>query len=357
MATAKAKTTARKKAPGKKRKSAKTDSRRIARFCVLGILGAFALLSLTGSWYAAHPLEWLENSSMPRFIASPLLYFGNRILMLTDALDWTGHDAVYETDDPAPEGQVLYGGMPKRIGAPAPADIRVLDRGDFVVGWSDSLRHPVWVAYHVPAEAKFEVGKRPSFRKDRAVPEAPASSAYDRSGYDRGHMAPNHAIATRFGPDSQAKTFLMSNIAPQSPALNRGPWRELERRIADLWTQRWGESWVICGAISGDNPRSRETLGGTHVDVPEKFWMLTVAQQDQDVRALALMLPQTVGYGDFPTHRIVTIDDLEEMTGFDLLPELPSYLQQALEADRPTRLWPIRACDLFKLIMLRFPGA
>ena len=34
-----------------------------------------------------------------------------------------------------------------------------------------------------------------------------------------------------------------------------------------------------------------------------------------------------------------------------------AYLQQALEADRPTRLWPIRVRDLFKLIMLRFPGA
>ena len=138
------------------------------------------------------------------------------------------------------------------------------------------------------------------------------------------------------------------------PALNRGPWRELEQRISDLWALRWGEIWVICGAISGTDNQSRQTLSGTRIDVPESFWMLIVAQAEDGVRALALVLPQSVSYGDFPTHRIVTIDELEKMTGLDLLPDLPSYLQSALQADRPTRLWPIRVRDVLKLILLRF---
>jgi hypothetical protein len=44
---------------------------------------------------------------------------------------------------------------------------------------------------------------------------------------------------------------MMSNIAPQSPALNRGVWRDVEHRIADLWTARYGEIWVVVGCISG----------------------------------------------------------------------------------------------------------
>ena len=35
-------------------------------------------------------------------------------------------------------------------------------------------------------------------------------------------------------------------------------------------------------------------------------------------------------------------------------PEMPSFLKRPLQADRPTRLWPIRFRDLFKLILLRF---
>ena len=82
--------------------------------------------------------------------------------------------------------------------------------------------------------------------------------------------------------------------------------------------------------------------------------MLIIAQAEDGVRALALILPQTVGYRDFPVHRIVTIDELEKATGLNLLPELPSYLRDPLKADRPTRLWPVRLRDIFKLILIRF---
>ncbi len=342
----------RKTLKGRKRLGA---SRRLARFFAVATVAAWVILCLAGSWYARHPLEWLENNSWPRCVASSLLYFGDRTLMLTDALGWTGHDAVYDFDDPAPEGEVFFAGAPVRTGEPAPNDIKLIDRGDFVIGWSDQLRHPAWVAYHVPREAKFEVGKRPSFKKDRSVKLSPAASHYERTGYDRGHMAPNYAITSRFGPDAQANTFLMSNISPQTPALNRGPWRELEQRVVELWTQRWGEIWVICGTISSKNPQSRERLAGTAIDVPTAYWMLIAAQSADGVGSLALLLPPSVGYDDFPVHRIVTVDELEQMSGFDFFPEMPNYLQNVLEADLPTRLWPIRLRDVLKLVLMRFP--
>ena len=347
------------KQPKKKTAGAKPSVpllRRIARWAAVCTVVLFAALCGGGAWYARHPPAWLDEAkgSTPAFIRAPLMYFGDRTLFMTDALGWTGHDAVYDCDDPPPVGNVFYAGKPVRVADPAPADIRTLDRGPFVVGWSDSLQHPAWVAYHVPPEARFDPGKRPSFRKDRSIAKSPTASAYSNTGYDRGHMAPNRAIATRFGPEAQSQTFLMSNIAPQLPALNRGPWRELEQRIADLWTARWGEIWVICGTISGTNGRSRERLPGTLVDVPESFWMLIISQSDDEVRALALILPQSVKFDDFPVHRIVTVDELEKATGLDLMPDLPSFLRDPLKADRPTRLWPIRLRDIFKLIMIRF---
>ena len=285
----------------------------------------------------------------------PLLYVGDRVGMVTDAFGWTGHDAVYDFDEPAPEGQVFFAGAPRRVGPPAPDDIQVLDRGEFVIGYSPRLRHPVWVAYHVPPEARFEHGKRPGFHKDGAVPSSPMAGDYARTGYDRGHMAPNYAIETRFGKDAQKRTFAMTNVSPQSPSLNRGPWRELEHRIADLWTAKYGEIWVVVGALSPSSG-SRETLPGTSVEVPESYYMVLAAQTADGVRALAVLLPQKIRYGAFPVHNIVTIDRLEEMTGLDFFPEMPAFLQDALEADLPTRLWPIRFVDALKLVGIRNPG-
>ena len=347
---------AKKKNNPKSRKAAPKPSpsnrlRLAARVLTGVIVVTFVLLCAVGSWFARHPADWLaERKSL---LTAPLLYFGDRTTFFTDALGWTGHDAVYESDDPVPAGQVLFAGIPRRVAAPAPADIVVLQRDEFVIGWSPSLKRPVWAAYHVPREVRFEVGKRPSFAKDRSVASSPSPVAYTGSRYDRGHMVPNHAIVTRFGPDAQRKTFLMTNIAPQAPALNRGPWREMELRIADLWTAKYGETWVIVGALAGNSPQPKRIADGD-IDVPEQYYAIVVAQTDDGVRALAVLLPQTADRWTFPVHSIVTIDELEALSGLEFFPEMPSFLKRPLQSDRPTRLWPIRFRDIFKLILLRF---
>ncbi len=69
-----------------------------------------------------------------------------------------------------------------------------------------------------------------------------------------------------------------------------------------------------------------------------------------DVRALAVLFPQHVPWNTWAARNIVTIQELEELTGLDFNPELPGFIQRPLEAELPTRLWPIRARDIFSLI-------
>ena len=344
----------------KRNLSARTRKKRGTRNCTspphaarwASLLGFAGLLmwAAAGVWFVHHPPRWIESKAQTSPLLTHILCaIGNPLGDLTDSLAWTGHDAVYEYDEEAPAGQVLFAGAPVRTGAPAPDDIQILDRGEFLVGWSPKLRHPVWVAYHVPREARYEVGKRPSFLRDKSVPNCPLSGAYDHSGYDRGHMAPNYAIATRFGPQAQRKTFLMSNISPQSPPLNRGVWREVEHRIADFWTARWGEIWVVVGSVSD----SYEKLPGTDIDVPSQYYAVVVCQEGLNIRAFALLFGQHVPWRCWPTRNLITIDELEERTGLDFLPDLPDFIQRPLEAELPSRLLPMRPLDALKTIGLR----
>ena len=235
--------------------SRKKGKRLISRSLALkgGAVFLFILLiwSWAALWFVHHPRAWLEAhcASWPRLVTAPLLWMGEPLGDVTDAVGLTGEDAVQTTDRPAPSDSVLFAGLPVRRSSPAPKDIVVLDKGEFKVGWSPSLRHPVWVAYHVPAAAISEAGKRPGFKQDKDAANSPTAAHYAKTGYDRGHMAPNYAIATRFGREAQNRTFLMSNVTPQTPRLNRGVWRDIEHRIAELWTHRWGEIWVIVGCI------------------------------------------------------------------------------------------------------------
>jgi len=338
----------RRKSPKKKTKS----QRRVAR---VGLALTLLLIvwGIIGEWYVHHSRSWLANheEKWTCLVTAPLLWMGNPVADITDGLGWTGHDAVYEYDEEAPSGSVTFAGLPRRTGEPAPNDIRVIDRGEFIIGWSDSLHHPVWCAYHVTKDRLYEDGKRPSFLIDKSVPSAPRPDSYTKSGYDRGHMVPNHAIVSRYGTSAQRKTFLMSNIAPQSPALNRGVWRNIEHRIADLWTARYGEIWVVVGCIPS---LEGERMTRAPVDVPSSYFQIVIAQEGLDVRAFAVIFPKTIGWSAWPTRGLITIDELEELTGLDFNPDLPSFIQDPLESELPSRLWPVRLRDIFKQILLRF---
>jgi endonuclease G len=337
----------------KKGKKKRSRPQRLSLRAAAVLSALFAVYAAVSVWFVHHPRKWLDSywESWPRAVTVPLFWAGNHIGDITDALGVTGHDAVYEYDIEAPVGKVLFAGAPKRTGEKAPSDIVVLNRGEFIVGWSPSLRHPVWCAYHVVNDVKYPDGERPNFSKDRSAPNSPAAGAYASSGYDRGHMVPNHAIVSRYGTEAQKLTFLMSNIAPQTPSLNRGVWRDVEHRIADLWTARYGEIWVIVGCIPGT---SGETVTGTDIDVPDGFYQLIVAQEGMNVRAMAVVFGQEVSWREWAARNLISIDELEELTGLDFLPELDSFIQDKLEAELPSRLWPVRSRDIIKQILMRF---
>jgi endonuclease G len=339
----------------RRKRKGKATSRRLSRRIALALAAFLAVWGAAGEWYVHHSRSWLreKRSAYPRFVTAALEAFGSPLADLTDALGWTGHDAVYEYDLPAPEGKVFFAGAPIRTGSPAPDDITILDRGEFAIGWSKKLRHPVWCAYHVPREAKYSALKRPSFTQDKYVPGAPKPGDYSKSGYDRGHMVPNYAIATRYGDEMRRKTFRMSNIAAQTAQLNRGVWREVEHRIADLWTKRYGEIWVVVGAISSTSG-SNETISGSDIDVPEMYYQLIMAQEGMNVRALAMVFEQNVGWNEWAARNIVSIDELERLSGLDFNPGLAEFIQSPLEAETPSRLWPIHPLDIFRMVSIRF---
>ena len=309
--------------------------------------------AVTGVWYVHHPRAWLEEheSRWPKALTAALYWIGNPVGDVTDGLGWTGTDVTADTSRPAPCGSVTFAGAPKRTASPAPDDIRILDRGAFLVGWSDRLRHPVWCAYHVTPEVKFKDGKRPRFLVDKSVRTSPRPDDYTHSGFDRGHMVPNHAIISRFGEDMRRRTFLMSNITPQRAALNRGVWKDVEHRIADLWSARYGEIWIVVGCIPSD---CGATIGTTGIDVPSAFYQLVIAQEGREIRALAVLLPQTADWDDWAARYLVSIDELERLTGLDFNSELADDLEASLEAGIPTRLWPVRFVDILDQIGLRF---
>lgn len=215
--------------------------------------------------------------------------------------------------------------------------VKVLKNEGYLVGYNESLRNPDWVAYRLQRSENTNTSERPeSFDVDRRTRARVDHYDYSNSGYDRGHMAPNYAIDLVFGERAQKETFLMSNIVPQRPELNQGPWKQLEQMVAKRYLRDYGELWVLTGPIY--DTTWRQFSSG--VAIPSAFFKIIVDVVEPDgLRAFAIIMQQGTDPDEKLAAHLVSIDTVEAATGLDFLSALDDSVEAVLEADLAKRLW------------------
>lgn len=102
------------------------------------------------------------------------------------------------------------------------------------------------------------------FRPDARLKIGPRPDDYTNSGYDRGHLTPAADAST---PEQMSDTFLMTNMTPQEPTVNRTPWRLLEVRVRDGGAFKH----VVTGAVYA---YPAKTIGKNNVTVPVSYYKL-----------------------------------------------------------------------------------
>ena len=228
----------------------------------------------------------------------------------------------------------IYGGLPNaaRYGQP----IVVLTNSGYLVGYCEAHRNPAWVSFSISSITVGSTAKRPSkFLTDTRTASPVAHGDYTGTGYDRGHMAPNYAIGTRYGQEAQRETFLMSNIVPQSPDLNRIWWRVLEEKEANDFALRLERVWVVTGPVFTGEVKKL----ASGVDVPTAFFRIILDEENGQPRVLAFIAPQTVTGHEPLAQFLTSVREIERQTGLDFYPELPKDVQDRLETAKADRLW------------------
>lgn len=195
---------------------------------------------------------------------------------------------------------------------------------------------PNWVSWHLEARDIGSVG-RSDFQPDNSLPSGwyrVQTSDYTSSGYDRGHMAPS-GDRTATTTANQA-TFLMSNIIPQAPDNNQGPWAALEIYCRNL-AQAGNELYIISG---GDD--SQGTIAGGKVLIPNFTWKVIVVlpQGSNDLsrvststRVIAVSMPNRQGIraNDWRQYRY-SVDQIETWTGYNFLSNVSSSIESVIES-------------------------
>ncbi|WP_104202707.1 DNA/RNA non-specific endonuclease [Billgrantia saliphila] len=274
-----------------------------------------------------------RRASLPRWRPRLRRFAVTLVFVLVGSGLWYGQEQAYRD-------QLSWMGVPAWERLTPLSVYRVLRNDGFLVGWSDVRVNPLWVSYLLHEVEDPRAGQRPDFRQDWRTLWPISTESYFGSGYDRGHLAPNYAIATVHGREAQRQSFLMSNISPQRPDLNRRLWQRLEEVVIDHFVPRFGVVQIITGPVFPERFFDNVTQRVGLVEIPEAFYKIVVVPAEEPL-ALAFIMPQQVR-GDEPLDDfLVSVDEVEARTGLNFFPQLPEAVAERLEGRVTTRGWAL----------------
>jgi len=217
---------------------------------------------------------------------------------------------------------------------------RIVEHTGFVLAYNTKYNNPDWVAWELTKE---EVNTKSQKRSDKFVPDTKLPAAnrvetthYKNSGYDRGHMCP--AADMKWSAKAMDDCFYMSNICPQHPKLNQRWWEHTEEACR-RWAKREGAVYICCGPMYNPNTEG-EYIGDKkmRIRVPEGFFKVVLSLKKGEEKAIGFLysnndLRQTM------EDAATTVDEVEEMTGYDFFPELEDALEKRVESKCDLRAW------------------
>jgi endonuclease G, mitochondrial len=214
----------------------------------------------------------------------------------------------------------------------------LLEKPQYVISYNNRRHIPNWSSWQLNKDWLGDVPRNNNFRPDESLPKGfywVRSSDYNGNGFDRGHMTPS-ADRSR-NPEDNAATFLMTNILPQAPDNNQGPWAELENYSRDL-VRQGKELYIIAG---GSGTQRSIGKGNVKITAPDRVWKvivvldkpgLGIAGVTAKTRLIAVDMPNQQGIREEDWRKFrVSVDLIEDHTGYNFLTNVPDAIQAQIE--------------------------
>lgn len=214
--------------------------------------------------------------------------------------------------------------------APAYQGIRLVNNS-YLVDFDEHSRIAHWVHYELlDFESMGTIQRTDDFRRDGRSARSAGAENYRGSGYDRGHLKP--AGDSKSSAQEMSSSFLMTNMAPQTPSLNRGIWRLLEQDIRE-----WAVRYCALHVSTGPSLETKTRIGQS-IRVPAACWK-AILRTDPDTCAIAFMMPNNEKVEGSIEDYVMTVDELESLIQIDLFPQLPDSVEKRIESALASDAW------------------
>jgi len=211
---------------------------------------------------------------------------------------------------------------------------QIVHHKGYTLSYSEPHEQAEWVAYELKKEHLSNTNfKRPYFEIDNAVKTKAAHwRNYKKSGYDKGHLCP--AGDRKYSKAAHDETFLTSNISPQIHSFNAGVWNRLEQKTR-YWARKYDGVFVVSGGVLKGKMK---TIGSEKVAVPNQFYKVIIDNNSGDTKMLAFLMDHKDSKQSLYKF-VVSVDDIENLTGIDFFSELEDKKENRLEASNSYKNW------------------
>ena len=194
----------------------------------------------------------------------------------------------------------------------------------------------VWVAYPLNKSLIGSGSRTNEWGLDPKVPRNYQSVIYSayKGGYERGHQLPS---ADRYAANES--TFYGTNMTPQKGELNENAWASLEGMVR-TWSYQFDTLYVVTGAdINGSRDYATDN-DGKKITVPVGYFKALLGYKKSGTVGITGTTGGYTAIGFYFKHQYysdaqimgqaMTIDALEQKTGFDFFVNLPSKIGDKL---------------------------
>jgi len=210
----------------------------------------------------------------------------------------------------------------------------LLYRNGFVISYNKDTRLPNWVFWHLTkAHANGDV-KRPgnAYHEDRKVPKPRATAAdYRKGDFSRGHMCP--AGDNKWDKNAMYDSFAFTNICPQTERCNSGVWNNIETACRE-WAIDNDDIYIVCGPIYDGIP---DRMGPNEIAIPDAFFKVVICMNGKK-KGIGFIC-DNIDTNQSMKKCVVTIEDVERITGIDFFPNLNARERSLIEEKASLKDW------------------
>ena len=214
---------------------------------------------------------------------------------------------------------------------------------NYSLEWDCDKKAQRWSCYEMDASNSVVNWKRKQwestswggdpFQIDPDIPEAYRTTLadYKGSGYERGHICPS--ADRQNSKEANEQTFYLSNMQPQVHGFNTGVWENMENRLHNTWnTSTYRDILYVCKGGTIDNASQIATYAKNKLLVPKYFFAAILAVKNGQYKAIGLWFEHKSNSDQNLSNYVVSIDELEKLTGIDFFCNLPDNIEDKVEA-------------------------